>query len=1196
MGSDRKLKEKKSKKRSTYSSSSASEDEGREKRQRRGEEEEWKSRKKDSKKEKRKDKKSHKHSSDKEKKPKEKGKRKHHKGDRTLKHFQELSNDDYFSKNNEFATWLREEKHVFFSDLSSESARELFSDFVIDWNNQKLGSQYYEGIASGPRTAHNWKIKQNLLKSKLPLPTTALYTLPSLTRFQLHAIFSIQCPAKEEEEKPGNHATISLSNHPNPEISCFYQKGFSQITRETTGKALHALCIEGLVPLSVFLTNTLINMYSKFGLIDYARYLFDHLSVRNTASWNTIMSGLVRVGLYGDVMFLFCEMRRFGVWPSGFLVSSLITACDRSGCMFIEGIQVHGFVVKIGLLCDVFVGTCLLHFYGAYKRVFDAQTLFEEMPERNVVSWTSLMFGYLDNGDLENVIHLYWEMREEEIGCNENTFATVLTACSLLEDESLGLHVFGHVVKSGFENKVSVANSLISMFGSLGSLKEACYVFSHMDERDTISWNSIISAHAQNELCEASLRFFRLMRHVHEKINSTTLATLLSVCSSVDHMKWGRGIHGLVVRLGLDSNLCICNSLLGMYSESGRLDDAEFVFKEMPERDVISWNSMITGNVRDGRSLDALILLIKMLQMKKATNYVTFTSALAACSNAAFIDEGKIVHALVILTGLHENLVVGNASVTMYAKSGMTVEAKKVFRMMPKRNEVTWNALIGGHAENEETDEAVKAFQLMRAEGIKTDYITVSNILGACLTPDDLLKLGMPIHAHVVSTGFESNKYVQNSLITMYARCGDLQSSNYIFDGLPHKNSISWNAIIASNACHGLGEEVLKHIVKMRTAGIDLDQFSFSEGLAATAKLAVLEEGQQLHCVAVKLGFDSDPFVTNAAMDMYGKCGEMDDVLRMLPQPVSRSRLSWNILISAFARHGYFQKARETFHEMLEMGMKPDHVTFVSLLSACSHGGLVDEGIRYYAAMSKEFNVPPAIEHCVCIIDLLGRSGRLAEAETFINEMPVLPDGLVWRSLLASCKIHGNLELGKKAAEHLFELDPSDDSAYVLYSNICATTGKWGDVEDVRSQMGLYNIKKKPACSWVKLKNQVGSFGMGDQTHPQTIEIYAKLGELKKMIKEAGYVPDTSYALQDTDEEQKEHNLWNHSERLALAFGLINTPDGSTIRVFKNLRVCGDCHSVYKFVSGIIKRKIILRDPYRFHHFSGGQCSCSDYW
>lgn len=937
-------------------------------------------------------------------------------------------------------------------------------------------------------------------------------------------------------------------------------------------------------------------MYSKFGIVDYARYLFDNLSVRNDASWNTMMSGLVRVGLYGDVMFLFREMQGFGVRPSGFLVSSLITACDRSGYMFNEGIQVHGFVVKVGLLCDVFVGTCLLHFYAAYKRVFDEQRLFEEMPERNVVSWTSLMFGYLDNGDLENVIYLFQEMRKEGITCSENTFATIITACSLLEDQVLGLTILCLVVKSGFENKVSVANSLISMFGSLGRLKEACYVLSCMDERDTVSWNSIISAHVQNGLCGESLRFFHLMRHVHKKINYTTLSTLLSVCSSVDDLKWGRGIHSLVIKLGLDSNVCVCNSLLGMYSEAGRLDDAEFVFKEMLETDLISWNSMMTCYVRDGRSLDALKLFLKMLQIRKTVNYVTFMSALAACTNSEFIDKGKIVHALVILTGMHENLFVGNASVTMYAKSGMMVEAKKVFQMMSKRNEVTWNSLIGGYAENEEPDGAVKSFQLMREEGIKTDYITVSNVLGACLTPDDLLKRGMPIHAYVISAGFESNTYVQNSLITMYAKCGDLQSSNYLFDGLPHKNSVSWNAIIAANAHHGLEEEVLKFIVKMRSAGIDVDQFSFSEGLAATAKLAVLEEGQQLHCLAVKLGFGTDPFVINAAMDMYGKCGEMDDVLRLLPQPFNRSRLSWNILISAFARHGHFQKARETFSEMLEMGMKPDHVTFVSLLSACNHGGLVDEGLSYYATMSKDFNVTPGKEHCVCIIDLLGRSGRLFEAEAFINEMPVPPDDLVWRSLLASCKIHGNLKLGKKAAEHLFELDPSDDSAYVLYSNICATTRKWGDVEDVRRQMESYKIKKKPACSWVKLKNQVGLFGMGDQTHPQTDEIYEKLGELKKMIKEAGYVPDTSYALQDTDEEQKEHNLWNHSERLALAFGLLNTPDGSPIRVFKNLRVCGDCHSFYKFVSGIISRKIILRDPYRFHHFSCGQCSCSDYW
>ncbi|KAH1081051.1 hypothetical protein J1N35_020812 [Gossypium stocksii] len=305
--------------------------------------------------------------------------------------------------------------------------------------------------------------------------------------------------------------------------------------------------------------------------------------------------------------------------PSGFLVSSLIAACDRSGCMFGEGIQVHGFAIKVGLLYDVFVGSCLLHFYGAYKRVFDAQRIFEKMPERNVVSWTSLMFGYLDNGDFENVMYLYQEMRKEEISCNENTFATVIAAsCSCCK-----------------------------------------------------------------------------------------------ICS-VDNLKWGKEIHSLVIKLGLDSNVCTCNSLLCMYSEGGRLDDAEFVFKEMPERDLISWNSMMTCYVRGGRSLYVLKILNEMLQMKKTINYVTFMSALAACSNSVFIAKGKIVQALVILSGLHENLAVGNTTITMYAKSGTMVEAKKVFQMMPKRNLVTWNALIGGLVENEEPDEAVKAFQLMR--------------------------------------------------------------------------------------------------------------------------------------------------------------------------------------------------------------------------------------------------------------------------------------------------------------------------------------------------------------------------------------------------------------------------------------------------------------------------------------------------
>ncbi|KAK2654277.1 hypothetical protein Ddye_014133 [Dipteronia dyeriana] len=1000
---------------------------------------------------------------------------------------------------------------------------------------------------------------------------------------------------REERQPITNHGFVSLQDHPNPEISCFYQKGFSQITREATGKALHGLCVKGLLSLGVFLYNTLINMYSRFGCAEAARHVFDEMRERNESSWNNMMSGLVGMGLYRETVGLFSEMLGFGVRPSGVLVASLMTGCGRSGFLVGEGVQVHGFAVKVGFLSDVFVGTSLLHFYGTYGFVLNARRLFEEMPNTNVVSWTSLMVGYLDNGNPLEVLNMYRNMRREDVDCNENTFATVITSCGLMENDLLGYQVLGHVVKFGLENNVSMSNSLISMFGNFGRVKEAQRVFDSMSERDTISWNSMISVYVRSGFCDGSLRCFHWMRNVHKEINTTTLSTLLSVCGSVDNLRWGRGIHGLVVKLGLHLDVCICNTLLGMYSEAGRSGDAEFVFQEMPEKDSITWNSLMVCYIQDGKCLDALKIFSNMLLKQKIVNYVSFTSAFAACSDPEFVIQGKIIQALAIVTGLHENLVVGNAILTMYAKSGMMVEAKKVFQMMPERNEVTWNAFIGGHAENGEPDEAVKAYKLIREKGLPVDYITIANVLGACSAPGNLLKHGMPIHAHIVLTGFESNKYVQNSLITMYAKCGDLNSSNYFFDGLANKNSVSWNAMIAANAHHGCGEEILKLISKMRCTGLELDQFSFSEGLAATAKLALLEEGQQLHGLAIKLGFASDLFVTNATMDMYGKCGEIDDVLRVSPEPMQRARMSWNILISVFARHGYFEKARETFHEMVKH-VKPDRVTFVSLLSACSHGGLVEEGLAYYTAMTKEFGVPTGIEHCVCIIDLLGRSGRLSEAETFINKMPVPPHDLVWRSLLASCKIHRNLELAQKATERLLELNPSDDSAHVLYSNICATTGRWEDVENVRRQMGSNMIKKQPACSWVKLKDGVGSFGMGDKSHPQTLQIYSKLEELKKMIKEAGYVPDTSYALHDTDEEQKEQNLWDHSERVALAFGLINTPEGSTIRVFKNLRVCGDCHSVYKFISKLIRRRIILRDPYRFHHFSSGKCSCSDYW
>ncbi|KAK7314031.1 hypothetical protein VNO77_39239 [Canavalia gladiata] len=1034
----------------------------------------------------------------------------------------------------------------------------------------------------------------NLNRHWRKLSTLAIVHSPPTTYFPLvDPQNQFKTCLKEKESLNYGVHWLPLIDHPNPQVSCFTKKGFSGITDGVVGKALHVFCVKGVVPFGTFHANTLINMYSKFGSIRYAQLVFDKMLHRNEASWNNMMSGFVRAGWYHEAVEFFCHMRECGIQPSNYVVASLMSACDRSGCMTEGALQIHAYVVKCGLATDVFVGTCLVHFYGTYGQVFEANKLFEEIDGPNVVSWTSLMVGYADNGYIKEVLNIYQHLRCDGIYCNQNTMTTVIRSCGVLGVKTLGYQVLGNVIKSGLDTSVSVANSLISMFGNFDSMEEASCVFDNMKEHDTISWNSIITASVHTGHCEESLEYFYQMRHTHEETNYITISTLLPVCGSAQNLMWGRGLHGLVVKSGLESNVCVCNSLLSMYSQAGKSEDAEFVFHRMPERDLISWNSMMAGHVENGKYPRAIQLLIEMLQTRKPMNYVTLTTAVSACYN---LEKLKVVHALVILSGLHHNLIIGNALVTMYGKFGLMAEAQQVCKIMPKRDKVTWNALIGGHADNKEPNAAIEAFNLLREEGVPANYITIVNLLSACLSPDDLLKHGMPIHAHIVVAGFELDTFVQSSLITMYAECGDLNASNYIFVVLSSKNSSTWNAILSANAHYGPGEDALKLIVKMRNDGVHLDQFSFSVALAIMGNLTLLDEGQQLHSLIIKLRFESNDYVLNAMMDMYGKCGEIDDVFRILPQSRSRSQWSWNILISALARHGFFQQAREAFHEMLDLGLRPDHVTFVSLLSACSHGGLVDEGLAYFSSMSAEFGVPTGIEHCVCIIDLLGRAGRLAEAETFINKMPIPPNDLVWRSLLAACKIHGNLELGRKAADRLFELDSSDDSAYVLYSNVCASTRRWGDVESVRKQMESHNIKKKPACSWIKLKNKVTTFGMGDQHHPQKAQIYAKLEELKKIIREAGYVPDTSYSLQDTDEEQKEHNLWNHSERIALAFGLINSPEASPLRIFKNLRVCGDCHSVFKLVSQIIGRKIILRDAYRFHHFSSGKCSCSDYW
>lgn len=332
---------------------------------------------------------------------------------------------------------------------------------------------------------------------------------------------------------------------------------------------------------------------------------------------------------------------------------------------------------------------------------------------------------------------------------------------------------------------------------------------------------------------------------------------------------------------------------------------------------------------------------------------------------------------------------------------------------------------------------------------------------------------------------------------------------------------------------------------------------------------------------------------------MYSKCGCLSDAARVYSETgdgLHSDIVLWSAMIAAYGFHGHGEEAVRLFDEMVGAGAEPSEVTFLSLLYACGHSGLKEKGMEYFVMMTEKYEMTSSLKHYTCVVDLLGRSGCLDEAEGLIRSMPVRADGVIWKTLLAACKTHKNMEMAERVAEHLLALDPNDSAAYVLLSNIRAAGGKWGDVSEVREAMRERRVRKEPGISWMEVKGEVHQFTTGDREHPKQREIAEYLGELMGKIRERGYVPETGAVLHDMEDEEKEFSLADHSEKLAIAFGLLSLPEGAPIRIMKNLRVCDDCHAAIKIISEIAVREIVVRDVSRFHHFRGGTCSCGDYW
>ncbi|KAJ8420813.1 hypothetical protein Cgig2_030564 [Carnegiea gigantea] len=470
------------------------------------------------------------------------------------------------------------------------------------------------------------------------------------------------------------------------------------------------------------------------------------------------------------------------------------------------------------------------------------------------------------------------------------------------------------------------------------------------------------------------------------------------------------------------------------------------------------------------------------------------------------------------------------------------------------------------------------------------------NVYGKLGEMDIAFVCGRQVHAYAAKNGYELNLVVGSALANMYMRCKSLEEGERVIRGMPVHSVAACNTLIAGRAQNGCPEGALEQYNLMKKAGFQPDKITFTSVLSSCSELATLGQGQQIHAEVIKRRATSVVSVVSSLISMYSRCGCLEDSVKAFVQRKEADIVLWSSMIAAYGFHGKGEKAIAVFNQMIREGFEANEVTFLSLLYACSHCGLKDKGLESLDMMVKKYGLKPRLEHYTCVVDLLGRSGCLSQAEDMIRSMPVKPDAVIWKTLLSACKTHKNADMAKRIAEEILKLDPLDSASYVLLSNIQASAKRWDEVSTVRKAMRDKRLKKEPGISWFEFKNEVHQFVMRDKSHPRWMEIDLFLKELMSDIKKCGYLPDTGSILHDMDNEEKEYDLAHHSERLAIAFALMVTPSGFPIRVMKNLRVCSDCHTAIKYISDIKDREIIVRDASRFHHFREGKCSCGDYW
>lgn len=649
-------------------------------------------------------------------------------------------------------------------------------------------------------------------------------------------------------------------------------------------------------------------------------------------------------------------------------------------------------------------------------------------------------------------------------------------------------------------------------------------------------------------------------------------------------------------------DLYTANHLIWKHVRCGQLDDARQLFEQMPQKNVVTWTSLVSGYAHHGKVDQSFSLFSEMLFHCRPNDFA-YASVLSACD----YSRGVQVHSLALKTGFYSWVYVANALITMYWKNSSDVgfEAWKVFDNTEFRNIVTYNSMIAGFCTHECGYKAMSFFITMCRDGFRLDRATllslVSSLHGGDEGNDYLMGLQCCLQLHCVGikTGLALDVGLVTALVKAYCTLGgEVDDCNKLFletNGL-RRDVVLWTGIMNAFVERD-PRQALSLFNQSRREGIFPDSYVYSTILKACAGFVTERHASAGHCQVIKAGFVDVIALENALIHAYARCGSINKAKLVFDEMELRDIVSWNSMLKAYAMHGKAEVALKLFEQM---DVKADEATFVALLSACSHAGLVDEGTMIFDSMYEKHSIFPQLDHFACIVDILGRAGKVHQAAKIIRQMPMQPDYVVWSAMLGACRKHGESQLANLASSKLKEMDPKNSLGYVLLSNICCSTGNFDEANSIRKKMIGVGVRKEPGLSWTEVGNKVHEFASGGWQHPQREAIRPNLKDLLKQLKKIGYVPETNLVLHDVEEEQKEEQLYYHSEKLALVFCLMNGSDSNcnrdVIRIMKNIRICLDCHTFMRLASKLVQREIIVRDANRFHHFKDGACSCNEYW